>query len=402
MKFKYSATTQKGRVEAGELEARDAEEAAEQVRASGLLLISLKRERGRSLFDLLGVGWVPNVTKVTFAKHLSLMIKAGLPIDEAIRTLAEQSQGRFRRAMEGVLKAVETGRQLSDGFAQYPRIFSDLFVATIRAGEASGTLEKSLDDLAVQLTKNFELVRKIRGAMTYPILVMVAAGGVGIGLSLFVLPRVIGLFQSITVQLPLGTRLLLGFSGFMARYGVQAVAGFALGVFALVQFLRWRPIRPASHAALLAVPVFGTLARNFNIAMFARTMGTLLRSGIPIGEAFQITSDTLRNERYKAALRRVRAGTETGVPASTVLEEFPRLFPSITTRMLAVGERSGKLEETFQYLAEFYEDEVDTTTKDLSTVLEPILLIVIGLTVAYIAVAIIAPIYNFIGSIERL
>jgi type IV pilus assembly protein PilC len=166
--------------------------------------------------------------------------------------------------------------------------------------------------------------------------------------------------------------------------------------------LGWKPIRPFSHGILLRLPVFGGLARNFNLAMFARTMATMLKSGITIGDAFEIVSNTLRNARFKKALLRVRQGTETGVPASTVLEEFPRLFPSIATRMIAVGERSGKLEETFQYLAEFYEDEVDVTTKNLSTVLEPVLLIAIGLTVAYIAIAIITPIYNFIGNIERL
>lgn len=402
MRFKYSATTPQGKIENGTIDARTSEEAAEQIRATGMLVVSLRRDAGASFVSLLGVGWVPNVAKVTFAKHMSLMIKAGLPIDEAVRVLAEQAQGPFRKALMGVLQAVEGGRQLSEGFAQYPKIFSELFIATVRAGESSGTLERSLDDLALQLTKSYDLQRKIRGAMIYPVLVLVAAAGIGMGLSLFVLPRVIGLFDSITVELPLATRLMIGFSKFMASYGVPFSIGVVMAVFALGQFLSWKPIRPFSHRLLLKVPVFGILARNFNLAMFARTMATLLKSGITIGDAFEIVSNTLRNARFKTALLRVRQGTETGVPASTVLEEFPHLFPSITTRMLSVGERSGKLEETFQYLAEFYEDEVDVTTKNLSTILEPVLLIFIGLTVAYIAIAIITPIYNFIGNIERL
>ena len=402
MRFKYSATTPKGKIENGLIDARSSEDAAEQIRASGLLVVSLRRDTGANFINLLGIGWVPNVVKVTFAKHMSLMIKAGLPVDEAVRVLAEQAQGRFRKALMGVLAAVEGGRQLSEGFAQYPKIFSELFIATIRAGESSGTLEQSLDDLAVQLSKSYDLQRKIRGAMIYPILVLVAASGIGMGLSLFVLPRIIGLFESITVELPLATRIMIGFSRFMVAYGVPFTIGMIFGIIGLIQFMGWKPIRPFSHGLLLKLPVFGSLARNFNLAMFARTMATLLKSGITIGDAFEITSNTLRNARYKSALLRVKQGTETGVPASTILEEFPKLFPSITTRMLAVGERSGKLEETFQYLAEFYEDEVDVTTKNLSTVLEPILLIIIGLTVAYIAIAIITPIYNFIGNIERL
>src|SRR5688572_16625960 len=400
MRFKYSATTAKGKIENGTIEAASSIEAAEQIRSSGLLVVSLRRDAGGTFANLVGIGWVPNVVKVTFAKHMSLMIKAGLPIDEAVRVLADQAQGRFRRALMGVLAAVEGGRQLSEGFAQYPNVFSELFIATVRAGESSGTLEQSLDDLAVQLAKSYDLQRKIRGAMIYPVLVLVAAAGIGMGLSLFVLPRVIGLFDSITVELPLATRMMIGFSRFMVAYGVPFSIGLVAAIFGLVQFLGWKPIRPFSHGVLLRIPVFGILARNFNLAMFARTMATLLKSGISIGDAFEITSNTLRNARYKNALLRVQQGTETGIPASTVLEEFPKLFPSITTRMLAVGERSGKLEETFQYLAEFYEDEVDVTTKNLSTVLEPVLLIFIGLTVAYIAIAIITPIYNFIGNIE--
>ncbi len=402
MRFKYSATTPQGKIENGVIDARSSDEAAEQIRGAGLLVVSLRRDAGGSFVNLLGIGWVPNVVKVTFAKHMSLMIKAGLPIDEAVRVLAEQAQGRFRKALMGVHAAVEGGRQLSEGFAQYPKIFPELFIATVRAGESSGTLERSLDDLALQLTKSYDLQRKIRGAMIYPVLVLVAAAGIGMGLSLFVLPRVIGLFDSITVELPLATRLMIGFSRFMVAYGVPFSIGLVAAVFGLIQFLGWKPIRPFSHGVLLRIPVFGVLARNFNLAMFARTMATLLKSGITIGDAFEIVSATLRNARFKKALLRVKQGTETGVPASTILEEFPHLFPSIATRMLAVGERSGKLEETFQYLAEFYEDEVDVTTKNLSTILEPVLLIVIGLTVAYIAVAIITPIYNFIGNIERL
>jgi type IV pilus assembly protein PilC len=402
MKYRYTAASREGRPESGIIEARDSAAAADQIRASGLLIVSLKKEGSALLRTLAAFGWVPYVVRVTFAKHLSLMIKAGLPLDEAVRVLADQAQGRFRRVLEKVLKAVESGRQLSDAFAEHPQAFSELFVATVRAGESSGTLEQSLEDLALQLTKSYELQRKIRGAMIYPLLVVAAAFGIGMGLSLFVLPRIISLFESITVELPIATRILLGSSRFLVKHGTLFFAALAAAVFGLFQFLRLPPIRPFSHQLLLKLPVFGRLSRNFNLAMFARTMATLLRSGLTIGDAFQIASETLRNVRYKKALLRVRQGTETGVPASTVLEEFPKLFPAISTRMIAVGERTGKLEETFQYLAEFYEDEVDVMTKNLSTILEPVLLIVIGLTVAFIAIAIISPIYNFIGNIERL
>lgn len=402
MRFKYSATTPQGKVEHGVLDAPDSATAAEQIRSSGMLVVSLKRDRGASFTSLLGVGWVPNVVKVTFAKHMSLMIRAGLPLDEAVSVLADQAQGKFRRVLGQVLKAVEGGRQLSDAFAEHPRVFSELFISTVRAGESSGTLEEALDDLAAQLTKAYELQRKIRGAMIYPVIVLAAAAGIGMGLSLFVLPKVISLFDSITVELNLATRILIGFSRFTAKSGPAFFAVLIAAFIGLVQLLRLKPVRPYSHRILLRLPVFGKLIQNYNLAVFARTMATLLKAGLTIGDAFEITSNTLHNVPYRLALLRVREGTETGIPASTVLEEFPKLFPAVSTRMLSVGERSGKLEETFQYLAEFYEDEVDNMTKNLSIILEPVLLILIGLTVAFIAIAIITPIYSFIGSINRL
>lgn len=402
MKFQFSATTRDGKVENGTIEAASAAEAADEIRRSGLLVVSLHGGGGSIMDRLTAIGWVPNVIKVTFAKHLALMIRAGLPIDEAVMVLRDQADGRFRRVLSGVLKTVESGRPLSDGFGNHRGVFSELFVATIRAGEQSGTLDQGLEDLASQLTKSFELQRKIRGAMIYPVLVLTAALGIGIGLSFFVLPKIIGLFSSITVELPFMTRVLIGFSKFMVEHGSVFFPVLIAAIIGIFNFLRWKPVRPFSHYALLKLPIFGKLAQNFNLAMFSRTMATLLKSGITIGEAFQITSNTMRNDRYKKALIRAKAGTETGSPASSILTEFPKLFPSISTRMLAVGERTGKLEETFGYLAEFYEDEVDNTTKNLSTILEPVLLIVIGLTVAFIAIAIISPIYNFIGNINRL
>ena len=177
MKYKYTATNRQGKIETGTIDAGDSGAAAEHIRASGLMVVSLKKESGEWQNRLLGIGWVPNVVKVTFAKHLSLMIKAGLPIDEAVLVLRDQADGRFRRVLSDVLKTVQTGRPLSDAFADYPAVFSELFIAAIRAGESSGTLEESLNDLAGQLSKSYELQRKIRGAMIYPVVVLAAAGG---------------------------------------------------------------------------------------------------------------------------------------------------------------------------------------------------------------------------------
>jgi type IV pilus assembly protein PilC len=402
MRYLYIATTRDGQEERGVVEARDVQGAAEQIRHMGLMLISLKRDSSSLLANLLGFGWITNLTKVTFTKHLALMIQAGLPIDESIRILRDQATGRFRKILAEILKAVESGRPLSEALTRHVGVFSELFIATVRAGELSGTLEGSFRDLAVQLTKSYDLNRKVRGAMVYPIIVIAAALGVGLGMSIFVLPRILTLFASITVKLPLSTRILMGFSGFLAKNWAPFFIALAAAIFGIWNLLQLRAVKPVTHAILLRLPIFGTMSRNFNLATFARTMATLLRSGISIGEAFQICSETIRNVRYKKALLKVKETIETGAPSSTVLEEFPHLFPPTATRMIAVGEHTGKLEETFSYLSEFYEDEVDSMTKNLSTIMEPVLLLLIGLAVGFVAIAVIMPVYNMINSIDQL
>lgn len=402
MQYRFTATTKKGKVETGTIQALDSTDAAEQIRSAGLLLVSLQQRKGYNLSGLLGIGWVPNVTKVTFAKHLSLMIRAGLPLDESVAVLRDQSSGVFKRVLNDILKVVETGRPLSEAFAEHPRVFNEFFVSTIRAGETGGTLEQSLTDLAGQLTKSFDLRRKIKNAMTYPLIVVAAALILGLVLSLYVLPRTITLFESITVALPLSTRVLLSVSRFLVDKGIIFFPAVAGGIVLIWQLLKLKWVRPYSHALVLKLFFFGHFTKSYNLAVFARTMGTLLRSGINISEAVQITANTVKNERFKMALIKVKEGVEKGIPTSAALEDYQELFPAITTHMISVGEQTGRLEETYSYLAEFYEDEVDAMAKNLSTLLEPLLLIVVGLMVAGIAISIIAPIYNFIGNIDRL
>lgn len=402
MQYKYVATTREGKVETGLLTAEDTKAAGEQIRAAGLLLVSLKKKRESILESLVGIGSISPLEKVTFSKHLSLMIRAGLPIDESIGVLTEQVKGPFKKILDAVYETVQSGRPLSEAFAEHPKVFSDFFISAIRAGEQSGTLGESLQDLAEQMTKSFELTRKIRGAMTYPIIVVVAAVTLGMTLALFVLPKIINLFESITVDLPLSTRMLLASSSFMVEHGAIAVPGI-IGLSILFwRFLKLKKVRPYSHYVYLHLPFFGKFTKEYNIAIFARTMGTLLRAGINIGEAIQITSNTVRNERFRLALANVREEVEKGVSMASLLADHPKVFPPLVSHMISVGEKTGRLEETYDYITQFYEDDVDGMAKNLATLMEPVLLIIIGIFVAGITISIIAPIYNFIGNIDRL
>lgn len=402
MQYRYVATTREGKIETGVLNAEDASAASDQIRTAGLLLVSLKKKRSSVLQSALGLGFVTTLEKVTFSKHLSLMIRAGLPIDESVGVLAGQVRGAFRKILLTVQETVESGRPLSEAFAEHPRVFSEFFISAVRAGEQGGTLGDSLQELAEQMTKSYELTRKIRGAMTYPIIVVVAAVTLAITLALYVLPRVISLFESITVTLPLSTRILLRGSNFLVDHGVIAIPAFFGGLVLIWRFLGLKWVKPYSHAVYLRLPFFGRFTKEYNLAVFARTMGTLLKSGINIGEAIQITSDTVKNVRFRIVLVKVREEVEKGVSMASVLADHPKLFPPLVSHMISVGEKTGRLEETYEYITQFYEDDVDGMAKNLSTLLEPLLLIIIGLFVAGITISIIAPIYNFIGNIERL
>ena len=402
MQYRYVATTRDGKVETGLLAAEDANAASEQIRNAGLLLVSLKRKRGSLAETALGLGTVSQLQKVTFSKHLSLMIRAGLPINESVGVLAEQVKGSFRKTLLSIQETVESGRPLSEAMGEHPKVFSEFFIAAVRAGEQGGTLGESLQELAEQMTKSYELTRKIRSAMTYPIIVVVAATTLAITLALYVLPRIITLFESITVTLPLSTRVLLASSNFLVNHGAIAFPVFFVGLIFIWRFFKLKWVKPYSHAVFLKIPFFGNFTREYNLAVFSRTMGTLLHSGINIGEAIQISANTVRNYRFRIALLRVKDEVEKGVSMASLLADYPNIFPPLVSHMISVGEKTGRLEETYEYITQFYEDDVDSMAKNLATLMEPILLIIIGLFVAGITISIIAPIYNFIGNIDRL
>ncbi len=345
------------------------------------------------------LGYVANLDKVLFTKHLSVMVKAGLPIDESLRILREQaSSGTLRRVIKILSAVVESGSPLSEGLVRFPRVFSDLYVNVIRAGEKSGNLERNLNDLAIQLTKSHDLRQKIRGAMAYPILVLVSSGVVGLSVATFILPKITKLFKSFNVQLPFLTRVLIATADFFDRFGVMVYIGF----FLLMAFLYWlsrtRLAKPFLHRLYLNLPLIKKIVRDSNLALFCRTLGTSMGSGLPIVKAVEVASSTFANVVYRGSLKKVMLQIQEGRSLSSSLAANP-LYPPIVYRMVAVGEKTGKLDEVLIFLAEFYENEVDATTKNLSTIVEPLLLILIGIVVAALSMAIIAPIYEITGSI---
>ena len=404
MFFHFVASTRDGKIEKGEIEAGSQENAVELLRAKDLLVITL-REKKKINFHLSkvleGFGFVSNLEKVVFTKHLSLMLKAGLTLNETLGVLRDQTNSsKMKKIVGNLLTVVEKGEPLASGLARYPKIFSNFYVHAVRAGEESGDLEENLIHLAEQLLKDFDLQRRVKSAMMYPMVVLGATAILGIALSIVVFPKLARLFKTFKIELPLLTRMLLATTDFLQHYAVY----LAILVVALFFLLRWilrrKTIRPYFHKFILKIPIFGKIVKNLNLARFARMLGSLLRSGLPIGKALEITAQTLGNYSYKLNLAKVANEVNQGEKMQKILAVFPELFPPMVCQMVSVGEKSGKLEEVLFYLAEFYEAEVDATTKNLSTILEPVLLVVIGIVVAGVALAIVTPLYQLTSGMK--
>lgn len=342
--------------------------------------------------------------RVLMAKHLATLIRSGIPLDESLEILAEEaSTARLRKVILAVRKRVEAGATLYESLAGFPSIFNALFVQMVRVGEESGTLEENLRYVAEQLEHDYDIRQKVKGAAAYPILVLVLAFVMGGAMSFFILPRLVPLFESLGVELPLPTRIVLAVSIFFVKYGTVFFVGAALGLLGLRVLLRTPAVRPYWHNVLLRIPTVGRIVLDLNMARFTRTLGILLRSGLPIVDALRITEETTVNWVYRDLVDRAANEVERGVPLSEAMMGVTvnrKVLPVIVPRMIGVGERTGTMDEALINLAEFYEKEVDGATKTMSTIIEPLLIIVIGLVVALIAIAIISPIYQLTGEVR--
>ncbi len=341
--------------------------------------------------------------KVTLIKHLATMVRAGIPIDETLQVLVEESpRASVCKAMQDILAKVQEGEPLAKAMAAHKNIFDDFFIQMVLIGEKSGTLDHTLEYLVVQYQKDDEITRKVRGALIYPAIVVSVGASMGLGIAYFILPKLVGVFESFHIQLPWTTRLLLAFSVLLRSSGLELLAG-ALGmIIFFVWLVHLKSVRPLWHAFLLHIPIIGSIIRELNLARFTRTLGVLLKSGLPVVEALGITAKSLGNEVYRATLMRVVSRVQGGESMALSLRGArPSLIPVITTRMIAVGERTGKLDESLLYLGEMYSQSIDETTKNLSTVLEPLLLVLIGGMTAFVALSILSPIYQLTGSLPH-
>lgn len=345
-------------------------------------------------------GKVKDTDLLFFTRNLALSIKSGLTFFDALTMLTDQATGKLKFVLKKIIPIVQSGQPFYLAISAYPQHFSPLYINLVKTGELSGTLENNLYYLAANLEKARDLKQKIKAALMYPILILVAVLGLGFSIAIFVLPKIVPLFKTLDVELPATTQALLFIADAFSRHGLFIFIGIFGGLFFLMWLFKRNFIKPFTHRFLLMLPVVSTIVKNVNLEMLTHTLSTLLVSGIPLDKSLAITTDATVNRVYRKALSRCINEVQQGNSLTTAFSHYPGIFPPMFQHMIAMGEKTGNLDTILQYLSEFYEQEVNSTMKNLSTIIEPVLLIIIGGLVGTVAMAILGPIYTITGNLR--
>lgn len=346
---------------------------------------------------------VSHLEKMLFTRELSVLLRSGIPLGEALESLRSKSSSvALSRIISHLLSDIENGQPFSQALSRFPGIFDALSVNLVKIGEASGTLKENLDFLAKQQESSYNLRKKIQAILIYPMVVLSLALVLAAGISIFILPKLIRLFDSFHVALPWTTRALLAVAHFMEVHGLLFFATL-FGSFILFRILiALKSVKPYWHGLLLRLPVLGEFFRNVAVTHFCRDIGTMLQSGLPITEALHVEEQVMENKAMARLVKKLSLAVAQGKTLSDELSQKSySVIPILAVKMIASGEKTGKLDETLLYLQVFFETEVNRKIKNMTVLFEPILLIVIGGVVIFLALAILTPIYSLTGSVKR-
>lgn len=343
---------------------------------------------------------VPLKEKLFFIQYLGIMLKAGISLASSLETLSKQTENKyFAKTIKDISKQVESGVSFTESLQPHRNIFGELFINMIEAGEISGKLEDVLVQLYLQVKKQHELNSKVKGALTYPTVIVAAMGGIGGFMMVAVVPKLTGMMKDFNAELPLATKILIGTSDFIVNNGIIVTLGTILFAFAIWQILRTYKGKYYFQAVMLKVPVFGQIIKKINLARFSRTVSSLLKTDIMIIKTFQITANVMSNLHYRKAVLEMSEKIKKGSQINEVVTAYPNLFPPVVNQIISVGEQTGELDGILSELADFYENEVNKIMDNLPSLIEPLLILVLGCGVGAMAVAIIMPMYSLGTSI---
>lgn len=396
--FTYTARSTTGDLKSATIDAPSRDDAVAQLRRQRLTIVKVDEEKN-AVKKASGKG-IGMRDIVIFTRQFSTMINAGLPLVQALDILAKQSENKNLSAVvRNVVFDVESGNTVADAMRKHPKAFSDLYTNMVAAGEAGGILDTILNRLAVFMEKNDALVRKVKGAMIYPMVILCVAALCIVILLWKVIPVFASMFGSVGMELPLPTKIVIGMSGFLTGYWWAILGGLAGGAFALKNFYATQNGQLLIDKLLLKVPVLGDVLRKSAVSRFTRTLGTLISSGVSILDGLEITARTSGNRVVQDAIMGSRASIAGGETIAGPLQKS-QVFPPMVISMIAVGEQTGGLDEMLSKIADFYDDEVDAAVSALLSLLEPVMIVFLGVVVGGMIVAMYLPIFDMVNAVK--
>jgi len=400
MLFTYYAKKITGEEITGEMEAKDRFEVARSLRQKGFSIVTCEPKRESKKFKLFSFFSLPiSVSdKMIFSRNFGVMNSAGLSVSRALEILGKQTEKEnFRKVILGLKDSVTKGKPLSEAMKEYPKVFSPFFVAMVRVGEESGRLSDSMKLIADQLERDNNLIKKVRGAMVYPIIIITVMILIGILMLIYVVPTLVSTFKELGVDLPTSTKIVIFLSDFFTGHFILFVLILLSLIMIFVLMSYSQRGKRFFSTIVLKIPIISGITKKINSARTSRTLASLISGGVNIIEALSITEDVLQNHHYKNVLERAKEEVQKGSPMSEIFKEADKFYPLLVGEMMAVGEETGKMSDMLMRLASFYEEEVENATKDLTTIIEPFLMVIIGLVVGFFAVSMIQPMYSMTG-----
>ncbi len=398
--FEYTARNLKGGLEKGQVDLPARDDVIAHLRKNRLVVVNVRQApKAVSLGNMFKAG-VKTRDVVVFTRQFATMINAGLPLVQALDILAQQTENKvLADVTRAVVYDVESGQTLADALRKHPKAFSDLYVNMVAAGEAGGILDTILLRLAEFLEKNDAIIRKVKGAMVYPVVIMsVAVIAISV-LLIFVIPTFQTMFASVQLELPLPTRIVIGMSGILTTYWWVILGGLGLSAFAINRYYKTTRGRLQIDQILLRLPVLGDVLRKSAVSRFTRTLGTLISSGVSILDGLEITARTAGNMVIHNAVMESRQSIAGGDTIAAPLQRS-KVFPPMVISMIAVGEQTGGLDEMLSKIADFYDEEVDAAVSTLLSLMEPVMIVVLGVIVGGMVVAMYLPIFDMVNAVQ--
>lgn len=395
--FNYTALDKNEKFSKGIIDAKSLNNAKKKLEKEGYMVVNIKADKGNKMskFDIMLTG-VSRIDRILFTRHLHTMIESGIALDEAIKIASEQTANKnFQIVLTDIYKRLQQGESFHHALNQHKKHFSKFYISLVKVGEKSGKLDEVLSFLLDQQENDYDLITKARSALIYPSLIICALIVIVIFMMIFVVPKITEVLTYYDVQLPLATRVLIGLSAFIISYGIYLLPVLILLFYGFIKWKNTKQGKWSWDAFILSIPRVNVIVKEFNLARLTRALDAMIKSGISFDYAMELASEVTNNSHFSLAMTDSVKFIRKGIPLSEILQGYPELFPPITTQMIGVGEKSGKMDHMLGKLAVYYDKSVTTSIVNLSSVIEPGLLILIGFAVAFMAIAVLTPIWNY-------